>query len=133
MAKVMCPRCGKPHGKGERCTCSSANPRWRRSAEQERGRKSSNPWRSGYSSTEYRKARQAVLEATGGRCAISGVRIADKVGGKWVMRGNGGVHHKVPLSMGGTNSPGNLIPLETSIHNRMDAERRSHGGKRGKR
>lgn len=127
MAMVMCPRCGRPHRKGERCPCSPAKPSWRRSPEQERGRKAKNPWRAGYSSSQYQQARQAVLEATGGRCAVSGIKIADKVHGRWVMRGNGGIHHRVPLSMGGSNDVSNLIPLETGVHNALEAKRRRNG------
>lgn len=130
MVKVMCPRCGKLHQKGQRCTCSPSKSNWKRSAEQERARKSRNPWRTQYSSVEYQRARQAVLEATGGRCAVSGVRIADKVHGRWVMRGNGGIHHRVPLSQGGSNDVSNLVPLETGVHNRIDAERRRKCGTR---
>lgn len=130
MARVICPRCGKPHRKGERCKCSDSSPfRGRsdsrpRTVEQERNRKKTNPWRVDYSRAEYQRARQAALDRTGGRCAISGVRIADRINGRWVMRGNGGVHHIVPLSQGGDNSQGNLVPLETSIHNKLEAERR---------
>lgn len=124
MVKVMCPRCGKLHQKGQRCPCSPSKSNWRRSKEQERGRKADNPWRTGYSSKQYQQARQTVLEAMDGCCAVSGVRIADKVNGRWVMRGNGGIHHVIPLSQGGTNNVANLIPLSTAVHNHIEAERR---------
>lgn len=129
MRTVLCPTCGKPHAKGEMCPRCKAAPNstrggGKRSKEAERSRKTANPWRSEYSTKAYRSARQAVLERTGGRCAVSGAMIADKVNGRWVMRGNGGVHHIVPLSQGGSNEPSNLVPLETGVHNRIEAERR---------
>lgn len=126
MRSRVCPRCGAVFsGKScPRCAKTKAKSHWTRNREQEAARKQQNPWRTSYGSTEYRNARQVALERTGGRCAVSGVRIADKVNGKWVMRKNGGVHHVVPLSQGGTNAPSNLVPLETSVHNRIDAEER---------
>lgn len=120
----MCAKCGRPHAVGERCPMRAASSGSKRTREQERGRKAANPWRRSYSSAEYQRARQAALDATDGRCAVSGVRIAEKRGGRWVMLGNGGVHHKVPLSQGGTNDASNLVPLETGVHNRVDAARR---------
>lgn len=61
-----------------------------------------------------------------GRCAVTGERVADLKGGRWVMRpGKGGVHHIVPLSQGGDPSdPSNLVLLSTSAHNLIDAENR---------
>ena len=111
----ICPRCGKV-----RCTCKRAG----RSPEQERARKKANPWRSRYGTKAYKDACQAALSRTGGRCAVSGARIADMRDGRWVMRPCGGIHHRVPLSQGGSDDPSNLVPLHVSVHNRVDAELR---------
>lgn len=135
MGVKVCPRCGKPYRTPGHCTrcekamaAQKAKPapsRSKRTKAQEGKRREKNPWRTHYQSAEYRRARQVALTRTNGCCAVSGVRIADVVGGKWVMRGNGGIHHVVPLSRGGTDSPDNLVPLETSVHNRIDAELRA--------
>lgn len=141
MGVKVCPRCGKPYrtpGQCHRCekarAAQKARPapsRSKRTKAQEGKRREKNPWRTHYQSAEYRRARQVALTRTNGCCAVSGVRIADVVGGKWVMRGNGGIHHVVPLSRGGTDSPDNLVPLETSVHNRIDAELRAMMKKAG--
>ena len=129
MGVKVCPRCGKPYrtpGHCPRCEKARTAPsRSKRTKAQEDKRREKNPWRTHYQSAEYRRARQVALTRTNGCCAVSGVKIADVVGGKWVMRGNGGIHHVVPLSRGGTDSPDNLVPLETSVHNRIDAELRA--------
>lgn len=128
MRSRICPRCGRPY-KGARCpTCapSTSSGGGARTREQEQARKAQNPWRSQYGSSEYQKARQVVLERQNGLCAVSGVRIADKRDGRWVMRSNGGVHHIVPLSEGGSNDPPNLVALDVKAHNRIDSERRKH-------
>lgn len=129
MGVKVCGRCGKPYRTPGHCPrCEKTRPapsRSKRTKAQEGKRREKNPWRSHYQSAEYRRARQVALTRTNGCCAVSGVRIADVVGGKWVMRGNGGIHHVVPLSRGGTDSPDNLVPLETSVHNRIDAELRA--------
>lgn len=125
MGNRMCPRCGKPYPKGGTCPrCATARAPSRRTKAQEGARKESNPWRSRYRSVAYTKGRQAALARTGGRCAVSGVQIADWRDGRWVMRKNGGIHHIVPLSKGGTDDPSNLVPLEVGVHNRVDAELR---------
>lgn len=141
MGVKVCGRCGKPYrtpGHCPRCenamAAQKARPapsRSKRTKAQEGKRREKNPWRTHYHSAEYRRARQVALTRTNGCCAVSGVRIADVVGGKWVMRGNGGIHHVVPLSRGGTDSPDNLVPLETSVHNRIDAELRARMKKAG--
>lgn len=135
MGVKVCPRCGKPYRTPGHCPrCKKARPatsRSKRTKAQEGKRREKNPWRAHYQSAEYRRARQVALTRTNGCCAVSGVRIADVVGGKWVMRGNGGIHHVVPLSRGGTDSPDNLVPLETSVHNRIDAELRARMKKAG--
>lgn len=135
MGVKVCPRCGKPYRTPGHCPrCEKTRPapsRSKRTKAQEGKRREKNPWRSHYQSAEYRRARQVALTRTNGCCAVSGVRIADVVGGKWVMRGNGGIHHVVPLSRGGTDSPDNLVPLETSVHNRIDAELRARMKKAG--
>lgn len=132
MVKVMCPRCGKLHQKGQRCPCSPSKSNWRRSKEQERGRKADNPWRTGYSSKQYQQARQTVMQRQMGLCAITGERVADWDGKRWVIRnGKGGVHHIVPLSQGGNPSDvNNLVLLSVSAHNKLDAinRRKLKGG-----
>lgn len=114
----ICPKCGRVVS-GRCPRCGSA-----RTSEQERARKAANPWRSHYSSKEYKRACQVALSRTDGRCAVSGVRIADYRGGRWIMRSGGGIHHIVPLSQGGTDDPENLVPLHVSVHNKLDAELR---------
>ena len=122
--RMLCPTCGRVVT-GSRCThCHRGTSRSVRTKKQERERKRKNPWRSNYSRAEYKKACQVALNRTGGRCAVSGLRIADYKGGRWVMRPGGGIHHKVPLSQGGTNDPDNLVPLHVSVHNKIDAELR---------
>lgn len=126
----LCPRCGKPVPMGKPCPrCSAARAKAKphgpaRTPEQERRRNGSEPWRRHYGSAEYQRNRQRALDATGGCCAVSGARIADKVGGRWVMRPNGGVHHIVALSEGGTNDVSNLVPLDVRVHAQVEAERR---------
>ena len=124
--RSLCPRCGFALPGGLPCPrCGhGSRKRSRRTPEQERARKQSNPWRSRYSSAEYKRNCQRALDATGGRCAVSGIRIADMRDGRWVMRPNGGVHHKVPLSRGGTDDVSNLMPLDVKVHNMIDAQRR---------
>lgn len=116
----ICPKCGKVVSG----SCPRCRSRSKRTPAQERERKKTNPWRSHYQSKEYRDARQVALSRTDGRCAVSGVRIADYRNGQWVLRKNGSVHHIVPLSQGGRDTPDNLLPLSVSVHNRIDAERR---------
>lgn len=116
--RSLCPVCGKPR------PCGCKRSRSKRTPEQERARKQANPWRSQYKAKAYKRACQVALSRTGGRCAVSGQRIADYRGGRWAMRPCGGIHHKVPLSQGGSNSPDNLVPLHVSVHNKIDAELR---------
>lgn len=121
----LCSRCGRPVPEGKSCPrCGSARSASRRTKDAERARKSENPWRSEYGSAEYQRNRQIALDKTDGRCAVSGIRIADKRNGRWVMRQNGGVHHIVALSEGGDNSVGNLLPLDVRVHAQIEARRR---------
>ena len=123
MRKRLCPTCGKPVPAGEPCPRCGAR-KYRRTPEQERERNARNPTRKSYGSAEYRRNRQIALDITGGRCAMTGVRIAEKIGGEWSMLGNGGVHHVVPLSEGGTDDLSNLMPLCTKAHALVEAELR---------
>lgn len=101
-----------------------AHSRSRRTPEQERAR-AADPSRRRYRSAEFKRNAQLALERTGGCCAVTGTRIADRVGGRWRMRrGAGGVHHVVPIVEGGTDEPGNLVPLCASVHNRIEGELR---------
>lgn len=120
--RKLCPVCGKPVPC--RCKPRPRASRSRRTPEQEAVRKAQNPWRSRYRSRAYKEACQVALSRTGGRCAVSGAIIADRVGGRWKLRKCGGIHHRVPLSQGGTDEPSNLVPLHVSVHNRIDAELR---------
>lgn len=125
MARRICPRCGRVVEGTCKCMSRSAvkspiKPDKRSESE----RREANPWRSHYRSAKYKRACQIALARTQGRCAVSGVQIADLRGGRWVMRPCGGIHHKVPLSQGGTDDPSNLVPLHVSVHNKVDAELR---------
>ena len=129
----LCPKCGKPIPQGQKCPrCrplpSNTARHGTRTREQEAARLSQNPWRTEYRDRRYREARQRLLQATNGRCAMCGRQIADSAKGHWKMRpGAGGIHHIKALSEGGTNDPSNLVPLCSGCHNRVDAERRRHG------
>lgn len=118
--RMLCPVCGKPVP----CGCKKKASRSRRTPDQERERNEKNPSRSRYKSKAYKRACQLALSRTDGRCAVTGKRIADMRGGKWVMRPGGGVHHIVPIREGGTDDPSNLVPLCASVHNAIDAELR---------
>lgn len=54
------------------------------------------------------KQRAEVLLANGGRCYLSGAKIA--AGDAW------DVEHVIPLAQGGTNAPGNLKPALKDPH-----------------
>lgn len=126
MPARLCQRCGKPikqSGPCPRCGYGKRRPS-KRTVEQERERKAKNPWRSQYASKAYKEACQKVLSRSNGCCEVSGIRIAYYVGGRWKMRPNGGIHHKVPLSQGGTNSVENLMALDVHVHNMIDAQLR---------
>ncbi|WP_307740129.1 HNH endonuclease [uncultured Parolsenella sp.] len=130
----LCPSCGRPV-LGPTCPrCGAGRSCSARSPEAERARRERRPERARYSSAAYRRACQVVLASTGGRCASCGVRVADRLDGRWRFRpGAGGCHHVVPLVEGGADAPGNLVPLCARCHNRLDAElrrRRANGGDR---
>ena len=123
----MCPTCGMVvSGPCPRCSRARKAPaRSRKDARREGERREAAPWRRRYRSKEFKRASQVALSRTQGRCAATGERIADWRGGRWVMRrGKGAVHHIVPLSRGGTDSPDNLVPLCTRVHNKVEAELR---------
>ena len=134
MSSKLCPKCGRPY-KGARCprcsngskALSGAHSKSKRTQDAERARKAANPWRVEYGRAEYRKARQAAITRSGGRCAACGKVCAECIGGRWRTLDSGGVHHIVPLSGGGTNAPSNLVLLCVPCHNRADALRRSVG------
>lgn len=110
MAKTwtFCRRCGGRVPPGARCGCSR----------RDRG---GEPWRSAYRDPAWPRARQAVLERQGGRCAACGAAIAVLRGGSWSTLPGAGVHHVVPLRSGGTNDPANLAGLCGRCHARADA------------
>lgn len=132
MRTVMCPRCGRPHPKGQKCPhCSvtaypSRSPsRSRRTKEQEARRLQENPWRASYSDPAYQRARQTAMSRTSGCCAACGKPVATFRNGRWYSGKYGGVHHISALSEGGSAAdPDNLVLLCTTCHNRIDAERR---------
>ena len=119
----VCPKCGRVVS-GACPRCGASHSGWKRTPEQERARRESNPWRLHYGSKAYKDACQIALSRTRGRCAVSGARIADYRNGRWALRPYGGIHHRVPLSQGGSDDPSNLVPLHVRVHNKIDAELR---------
>lgn len=129
MARI-CARCGKVVP-GTVCPfCGAGKSGYRRTREQEQARKGANPWRSHYSSAEYKANSQSAIRATSGRCRVCGRQIARYVSGRWKMIGGvGGIHHIKALSEGGTDAISNLVPLCAACHNRVDSERRRANGR----
>lgn len=129
MPSRVCPICGKPY-QGAACPrCRKrvsrlAAKHGTRSKEQEKARKAANPWRVEYGRVEYRKARQAAVQRSMGRCASCGRKCAELSGGTWRVA-CGGVHHIRALSQGGSSDVSNLVLLCPSCHNRIDAARRA--------
>lgn len=130
MAVRLCPRCGKPVKKGEKClkcdtrSCKRPN-HGTRTAEQERARNVSEKWRKDYSSSVYQQNRQRVCARQNGCCARCGKPVATFRAGKWYTGKYGGIHHVNALSQGGSNTDvNNLVLLCTQCHNQIDAERR---------
>jgi 5-methylcytosine-specific restriction enzyme A len=101
-----CLDCGEPCT-GTRC----------REHQRQRGRyeQSRQPYRDGYGGSYRTQAKQARARS-GGICEGCGTEPAMEV------------HHKIPLSKGGTNLPENLIHLGWRCH--QEAHR--HKGRRGR-
>lgn len=112
MARVYrtCPHCRRRVPPGGACPCGCG--RRDRSAE---------PWRARYCRAEFKGARQAVLERQHGMCAACGTPIARPSPAGWRTFGGAGIHHKVPLRIGGTDDPSNLVGLCASCHAKADA------------
>ena len=132
MSRRMCPVCGKPYSGAAcpRCAKRASHLTKRthgtRSKDAEGARKAANPWRVEYGRVEYRKARQAAIQRSMGRCASCGRKCAELSGGTWRVT-CGGVHHIRALSQGGGSNVSNLVLLCPSCHNRIDAARRAAG------
>ena len=112
------------HGAGARIVEPGAK-RKRENRKPDSERLAAEPWRADGYGHAYRRNRQAVIERQRGRCAVTGKVVAEKKGGTWrITEPGAGVHHKVPLSDGGTDDPSNLVLLSASAHAIVDAERR---------
>lgn len=127
--RYLCPTCGKPVKRGEKCLrCdkyrSQRISHGTKTAEQERARNANEPWRKHYTSSEYQRNRQLVCARQNGLCARCGKPIATCNGGKWHTGRYGGIHHITALSDGGSHDLSNLVLLCTTCHNAIDAARR---------
>ena len=100
--KSYCPYCNGIVPPGERCRCRSKafTPRPKRKRTKgDETRKEREPWRSNYSTTEYRRARQTAIGRTKGRCTDCGRICAWHDGHEWRTAGMGGeVDHVKALS-----------------------------------
>ena len=123
---VFCPKCGTVHITGARCPNDPR--RKRRPTPADAGRAVNEPWRRAYGTQPYLRARQAVIERQGGRCADCGKACASKKNGRWTTaKGGGEVDHEVALCEGGSNDPSNLTLRCRSCHAKRDAKRRREG------
>lgn len=118
--KSLCPVCGRAG-----CTEHAARRkggRKPRSAEQERARSAQEPWRAAYSSSAYRKARQAAIARHGGACAVCGRPVFAKLeGGTWrAIVAGAGIHHVVKLSQGGAAAQPGMVPVCPMCHAKLD-------------
>lgn len=123
----ICPQCHKAIRKGGEHQCSKqvpnlSSPRKReaRTKAEEKARAMAEPWRKQYASADYSKARKRILDLSRGRCQACGAVVFSKTNRGWRKLGNnfGGVHHRVPLSKGGTNDLSNLVVLCARCHGR---------------
>lgn len=122
MRKVFCPYCGSVTQAGTRCPCQK---RKRRPTDGDRTRGTREPWRHNYSASEYRRARQGVIERQNGRCKDCGIICAEKIDGKWRTKDLGGeVDHEIPLCHNGSNNVSNLALRCKRCHGLADAKRR---------
>lgn len=124
----FCPHCGRVVPAGARCTCRP-RPK-RRPTRGDKTRAEREPWRSRYSTQEYRRNRQAAIERTKGRCTDCRTVCAWHDGIKWRTAGMGGeVDHIKALSDGGTDDAGNLALRCRSCHKKRDDMRRKAQGR----
>lgn len=121
---VYCPHCGRTHPEGQRCTCRP-RPK-RRPTEGDATRAEREPWRTEYSSSAYRKARQMAIGRQLGRCADCGRVCAEYRDGRWYTAGMGGeVDHGRALCEGGGSEVENLTLRCKSCHKKRDDARRA--------
>ena len=121
--KKFCPYCGSIVPAGRPCPCRPVRKRKPTAGDKTRWQRE--PWRTEYSSAEYRSARQIAIARTKGRCTDCGVVCARKKDGKWYTSELGGeVDHIIPLCDGGSNEPSNLALRCKSCHGKRDAKRR---------
>ena len=119
----------EPDGSRSRAVAGGRSRKKRENRKPDAERIASEPWRSTGYGRAYRAARQAVIERQRGRCAVTGKKVAEKRGGTWrITEPGAGVHHRVPLSDGGDESPANLVLLSARAHALADAERRRRIG-----
>lgn len=70
-------------------------------------------WRAGYADPVYRRNRALAIERAGGKCVKCGRADLPLE-----------VDHRIPLSKGGTNAPGNLVVLCVPCHRQKTLKRR---------
>lgn len=121
---VYCPHCGRTHPEGQRCPCRP-RPK-RRPTDGDATRAEREPWRTEYSSSAYRKARQRAIGRQLGRCADCGKVCAEYRDGRWYTAGMGGeVDHGRALCEGGGSEVENLTLRCKSCHKKRDDARRA--------
>lgn len=113
----VCPRCGRAIPRGASHVCPLATVPSRDRA-RERERRDRETWRDGYSSREYRAARDAALARSRGLCEACGAVTFVRTSRGWrkVASDYGATHHVVPLSGGGANDPSNVVVLCARCH-----------------
>ena len=113
MPSRRCLDCRKRTDNGSRCAdCERTKRRKKRRAGYARGQRAG-------STREWRRTRQTVLAATGGYCAQGCGRLAVEV------------HHIIPRSKGGPDTPENALPLCRDCHAQITAaENRARNARR---
>lgn len=106
-------------------THQQPRPRYQ-SKQDDKTRLKNEPWRAKGYDKRYRKARQKVIAAQGGRCKVCGKKVAELTSnGRWSCARLGGqTHHTNALCNGGNSEASNLILVCPTCHARLDAERR---------
>lgn len=115
----LCPWCGKAVPRGTVHACPKRPKRGRDSRDARRAdlRRSGETWRKEYGEA-YKRARDGVLAASGGKCEACGVIVFVPTARGWrkLARDFGATHHLVPLSEGGGNSRENIAVLCARCH-----------------